>query len=59
MLETTDYTAPQPVFPTMELTEVANTAKPAPTHGPYDWAADAYGADSFVFRAPAEVVVGQ
>ncbi|UWQ95450.1 hypothetical protein K3728_17520 [Rhodobacteraceae bacterium M385] len=59
MLETTDYTAPLPVFPAMEMTEVANTAKPAPTHGPYDWAADAYGADSFVFRAPAKAVAGQ
>ena len=46
-----NYAAQQDHFPAIAMTHVPDIAKPAPTEGPYDWASDTCGADSFVFRA--------
>lgn len=51
MFMSQNITAQEITFAAVPMTEVKDAAKPAPTEGPYDWAADVYGADSFVFRA--------
>lgn len=40
----------QNIVPATPMTHIPEVARPAPAEGPYDWARDTCGADSFVFR---------
>lgn len=42
-------------YPAIDLTPVPEIPTFPPSEGPYDWAADTIGADSFVFKAEIEL----